>query len=59
LRVAGDADNPALYLDVRRGCEARLNRSTWAQLVEIALAEGAEDNGWHITSQGADFALLP
>jgi uncharacterized protein len=59
LRVAGDADNPALYLDVRRGCEARLNRSTWAQLVEIALAEGAEENGWQIASQGVQFALLP
>jgi hypothetical protein len=59
LRVAGDAENPALYLDVRRGCEARINRSTWAQLAEIALAEGAEAKGWHIASQGTDFALLP
>ncbi len=59
LRAAGDADNPALYLHVRRGCEARLNRSTWAQLAEIALAEGAEAKGWHIASQGTDFALLP
>ncbi|MFN4021010.1 MAG: DUF1285 domain-containing protein [Erythrobacter sp.] len=59
LRVAGSADNPAHYLHVRRGCEARLNRSTWAQLAEIALAEGAEQNGWHIASQGMSFALLP
>jgi hypothetical protein len=59
LRVAGTAEEPALYLHVRRGCEARLNRSTWAQLVEIALAEGAEDNGWQIASQGATFRLLP
>ncbi len=59
LRVAGDADNPALYLQVRRGCEARLNRSTWAQLAEIALAEGAEENGWQIASQGVNFSLLP
>lgn len=59
LRVAGDAENPAAYLHVRRGCEARLNRSTWAQLVEIALAEGAEDNGWQVTSKGASFRLLP
>lgn len=59
LRVAGDADNPALYLQVRRGCEARLNRSTWAQLAEIALVEGAEENGWQIASQGVNFSLLP
>lgn len=59
LRAAGDAENPALYLHVRRGCEARLNRSTWAQLAEIALAEGAEANGWQVTSRGATFALLP
>ena len=59
LRAAGTADEPALYLHVRRGCEARLNRSTWAQLAEIALAEGAQDNGWQVTSQGATFSLLP
>lgn len=59
LRVVGDADNPAIYLHVRRGCEARLNRSTWAQLAEIALAEGAQANGWQVTSQGATFNLLP
>ena len=59
LRVAGDAENPALYLQVRRGCEARLNRSTWAQLADNALAEGAQDKGWRIASQGAEFALLP
>lgn len=59
LRTEGDAQNPAVYLDVRQGCEARLNRSTWAQLVEIALAEGAEDNGWQVTSQGESFRLLP
>ncbi|MFM7350313.1 MAG: DUF1285 domain-containing protein [Erythrobacter sp.] len=59
LRAAGDAENPALYLGVRRGCEARLNRSTWAQLAEIALAEGCEDKGWQVTSKGASFDLLP
>lgn len=59
LRAAGDAENPAIYLHVRRGCEARLNRSTWTQLAEIALAEGAETNGWQVTSQGATFRLLP
>ncbi len=59
LRVAGDADNPAAYLHVRRGCEARLSRSTWAQLAEIAVAEGAENAGWQVTSRGATFSLLP
>ncbi|MBA3864008.1 MAG: DUF1285 domain-containing protein [Alphaproteobacteria bacterium HGW-Alphaproteobacteria-9] len=59
LRAAGDADAPALYLDVRRGCEARLNRSTYAQLAEIALAEGAEDNSWQVISKGQAFSLLP
>lgn len=59
LRAAGTAEDPALYLHVRRGCEARLNRSTWAQLAEIALAEGAKDNGWQVTSQGTTFSLLP
>jgi hypothetical protein len=59
LRVAGTTDNPALYLYVRRGCEARLNRSTWAQLAEIALAEGADAKGWRIASRGMSFALLP
>lgn len=59
LRAAGSAETPALYLNVRRGCEARLNRSTYAQLAEIALAEGAEANGWQVASQGAQFTLLP
>lgn len=59
LRAAGDAETPALYLNVRRGCEARLNRSTYAQLAQIALSEGAEEGGWQVTSQGASFVLLP
>jgi len=59
LRAAGEAETPAIYLHVRRGCEARLNRSTWAQLAEIALAEGAQDKGWQVASRGATFSLLP
>jgi hypothetical protein len=59
LRAAGDTENPALYLDVRRGCEARLNRSTWTQLADIALTEGADRNGWQIASRGVTFGLLP
>jgi len=56
LRAAGDVETPALYLAVRHGCEARLNRSTWGQLAELALAEGDD---WRVTSQGARFALVP
>lgn len=55
IRVAGDADNPAVYLAVRHGTEARLNRSTWAQLAEIALA----GDGASVSSQGVSFPLLP
>jgi hypothetical protein len=56
LIARGDAETPALYLGVRRGTEARLNRSTYAQLVEHALATGAD---WTLTSQGEVFSLLP
>jgi len=55
LRVAGDPEVPAIYLAVRRGCEARLNRSTYLQLIELALAGG----GLTVTSQGATFTLEP
>ena len=51
----GDADVPALYLAVRHGCEARLNRSTYAQLVELALEAG----GLTVTSRGETFSLVP
>ncbi len=56
LRATGDADTPAIYLAVRRGCEARLDRSTWLQLAEHALASG---DGSSVTSQGGAFALVP
>ena len=56
LRAAGDTDRPALYLHVRRGCEARLNRSTYEQLAQIALCEGDD---WQISSGGETFSLLP
>ncbi len=52
----GDTDRPRLYLAVRRGCEARLNRSTYEQLAEIALAQGDD---WTLTSGGETFSLLP
>jgi hypothetical protein len=56
LRAAGEADTPALYLAVRHGCEARLDRSTWLQLAGHALATG---DGTTVASQGATFSLLP
>ena len=56
LRAAGDSDSPALYVHVRRGCEARLNRSTYEQLAQIALDEGDD---WTVASQGAQFTLKP
>ena len=55
LRVAGDPETPAIYLHVRRGCEARLNRSTYTQLAEIALESGGDE--WIVSSQGALFSL--
>ena len=56
LTARGDAETPALYLGVRRGTEARLNRSTYAQLVEHALAKGDD---WTVTSEGETFSLIP
>lgn len=56
LRIAGDEDNPALYLAVRHGCEARLNRSTWLQLADHALTH---EDGLTVTSEGAVFELFP
>ncbi|MGI8944010.1 MAG: DUF1285 domain-containing protein [Qipengyuania sp.] len=56
LRAAGDRQAPALYLHVRRGCEARLNRSTYEQLAQIALELG---NDWTVASGGETFSLIP
>ncbi|MGB7409198.1 MAG: DUF1285 domain-containing protein [Pontixanthobacter sp.] len=56
LIARGNRDTPAIYCDVRRGLEARLNRSTYEQLAEIALAQGDD---WTVTSQGERFSLLP
>ena len=47
IRAAGDHDSPGIYLHVRRGCEARLNRSTYEQLARIALERGDD---WTVTS---------
>ncbi len=56
LRAEGDPNAPAIYIAFRNGCEARLDRSTWLQLADIALAGG--DN-LTVSSQGATFSLIP
>ena len=53
LIARGTADLPAIYLAVRHGTEARINRSTWLQLVALA------DADLSIVSQGAKFSLVP
>lgn len=55
IRAEGDPDTPAIYVGVRHGTEARLNRSTYAQLAEIAL----EGDRLEVTSKGATFPLVP
>jgi hypothetical protein len=57
LRVAGTADVPAFYIAVRHGTEARLNRSTYGQLIDHALALGGEELA--VESMGARFVLVP
>lgn len=56
LRIEGSGESPAAYLGVRRGLEARLDRSTWLQLAELAREDA---QGWHVASGGARFALEP
>ena len=55
LRAEGDPDSPAIYLSVRNGCEARLDRSTWLQLADLAL----ESDALAVESRGAQFSLVP
>ncbi|OYX67075.1 MAG: hypothetical protein B7Y88_02625 [Sphingomonadales bacterium 32-64-17] len=57
LRAEGDPECPAIYLGVRHGTEARLDRATWLQLAEHALAEGRDELA--VTSAGAKFSLVP
>lgn len=56
LRAEGDAETPAIYLTVRHGTEARVNRSTWLQLVALAHEIGGVPA---VASKGAVFALVP
>ena len=58
LRAAGTPDTPAYYLAVRHGTEARLNRSTYGQLIDHALTVSPPDT-LAIESQGARFGLIP
>lgn len=51
----GDADVPAIYLGVRHGTEARLNRSTYGQLIDMAL----EGGDLTIFSKSEKFTLVP
>ena len=53
LSARGSAELPAIYLAVRHGCEARVGRSTWLQLVDLA------DPDLSLTSQGTRFSLVP
>ncbi|WP_095011524.1 DUF1285 domain-containing protein [Tsuneonella mangrovi] len=53
LVARGDAETPALYLAVRHGCEARLNRSTYEQLALAA------DDAWRVASRGESYSLVP
>jgi hypothetical protein len=55
ITARGVSDTPALYVTVRHGTEARLNRSTYAQLVEIALESG----DLTVASQGQTYSLVP
>lgn len=60
LRVAGTADVPAFYLSVRHGTEARLNRSTYGQLIEHALSSAGESSDTlSVESMGQQFPLVP
>lgn len=56
LMARGSVETPAIYLSVRNGCEARIDRSTWLQLAEIALLQG---DGSTVSSGDARFAFRP
>ena len=51
----GSTDTPALYVAARHGTEARLNRSTYGQLVDLAL----NSDDLSVTSQGIRYPLVP
>ncbi len=58
IRVARDADSdePAPYVHIRAGLEARIDRKSFYRLVDI----GADHDGWFgLWSQGAFFPVIP
>jgi len=55
IEAEGDTNTPALYVVVRHGTRARLNRSTYAQLAELAIAGG----DLSVSSNGETFTLVP
>lgn len=61
LMLRGTADEPRPYLGLWRGLEARIERSVYYDLVELALAEQGDDagdgEGLPIWSDGACFRL--
>lgn len=59
LSARGDPDTPALYVAVRHGTAARLNRSTYGQLIDHALTRGGEGDELAVESAGASFHLVP
>ena len=58
IRAAGDPETPAFYLGVRHGTEARLNRSTYAQLIDHALTV-SPGTPLAVESLGSRFDLTP
>ena len=58
ILARGTAETPAFYLAVRHGTEARLNRSTYGQLIDHALTL-TEPEALAVESQGVRFGLLP
>lgn len=58
LRAAGSAEVPAYYLAVRHGTEARLNRSTYGQLIDHALTV-SDPEALAVESEGMRFSLIP
>lgn len=56
LLATGDPDCPAIHLTVRHDTQARINRSTWLQLVALADFFSGRPV---VSSQGAQFALVP
>jgi hypothetical protein len=55
LRVETNTDGPCPYIEVRKGLDARIGRSVYYELAELALAEGADPVG--LWSGGAFFAM--